>query len=124
MAHVIEEPLQLSPNTMDGTATLAEHKLVVFDTEIFAGQVMVGCSVSFTVTVKLHCAVCKEASVTVTVTVVSPTLNVFVPGWPFPLRVVAPLVVQAIDEPVQLSLKEIGGMVTLAEQLPVVLLAV
>ena len=42
----------------------------------FAGHVIVGACVSFTVTVKLHVAVFEAASVAVQVTVVVPTGNV------------------------------------------------
>jgi hypothetical protein len=45
-------------------------------TVIFAGQVIVGFSVSFTVTVKLQVAVLPEPSVAVQVTVVVPLGNV------------------------------------------------
>ena len=43
---------------------------------MFPGQVTVGFSVSLTVTVKVQVAVFSEASVTVSKTVVTPTLKV------------------------------------------------
>ena len=63
-------------------------------TVISAGQVIVGSSVSFTVTVKLHWAVLPEASVTKKVLVVVPT------GKAEPLARPA---VCVVTEPAQLS---------------------
>lgn len=71
-----EELLQLSPKTTVGIATLAEHWFAVFEVVMFPGQVTVGFSVSLTVTVKVQVAVFSEASVTVSSTVVTPTLKV------------------------------------------------
>jgi len=89
-----------------------------FDAVMSNGQVIVGFSLSVTVTVKLHCAVFDEASVTMMVTVVTPTLNVCAPGCPLPLSEVTPEVVQAMELPLQLSPKVTEGMATLAEQVP------
>ena len=77
LLHEMLDPGQLSPKVIVGTATSAEHKSVVLLTVIFEGQVMVGFSVSFTVTVKLHCSVFggEAPSDTVTVTVVKPLLK-------------------------------------------------
>jgi len=71
---------------------------------------------SVTVTVKEQVAVSKTPSVTVRVTVVSPVLKVLVPGWPLPLRVVAPDVLQVRTGLLQLSPKVMAGMLTEAEQ--------
>ena len=119
-----EEPLQLSPKTTVGIATLAEHWFSALEVVMLAGQVTVGFSVSLTVTVKVQVAVFSEASVTVSKTVVTPTLKVCAPGWPFPLRVVTPEVLHANDSPVQLSSNVMAGMVTLAEHEPGELFAV
>ena len=48
---------------------------MVLDTEMFAGQVIVGACVSFTVTVKAQVALLFAASVTLNVLVVTPTGN-------------------------------------------------
>ncbi len=88
---------------------------------MLSGQVTVGFSVSFTVTVKVQVAVFSEASVTVSKTVVTPTLKVCAPGWPVPFIVVAPLVLQASEDPLQLSSKTTVGIATLAEHEPGVL---
>ena len=48
---------------------------MVLDTERFAGQVIVGAWVSFTVTVKAQVALLFAASVTLKVLVVTPTGN-------------------------------------------------
>ena len=48
---------------------------MVLDTERFAGQVIVGACVSFTVTVKAQVALLFAASVTLNVLVVVPTGN-------------------------------------------------
>ena len=53
--------------------TTAPHWPAVLFTVIFAGQVTVGNSVSFTLMVNVHVAVLPDASVTVHVTVVVPT---------------------------------------------------
>ena len=119
-----EEPLQLSPKTTVGIATLAEHWFAVFEVVILSGQVTVGFSVSLTVTVKVQVVVFSETSVTVSKTVVTPTLKVWAPGWSLPISSVAPVVLHANDSPVQLSSNVMAGMVTLAEQLPLVLFAV
>jgi hypothetical protein len=58
-------PAQLSPNVIDGTATLALQALLSLLTVKLSGQVIVGTWLSVTVTVKLHCAVRDAASVTV-----------------------------------------------------------
>jgi len=83
---------------------------------IFAGQFAItGAWVSFTLTVNEQVAVLLAASVTVSKTVVVPTLNVFVPGCPLPLREVTPVVLQVNDSPVQLSSKVFDGIATLAK---------
>ena len=48
---------------------------MVLDTEMFAGQVIVGAWVSFTVTVKAQVALLFASSVTLKVLVVTPTAN-------------------------------------------------
>ena len=71
-----------------------EHERAQSDLAAFAGQLIAGSSVSFTVTVKLHAAVLPTASVTVKVSVVVPTGKV------------APLprpAVWIVDAPLQLS---------------------
>ncbi len=69
---------------------------------------------SVTVTVKEQVAVREAPSVTVRVTVVSPVLNICVPGCPVPLSRVTPVVLHAREGLLQLSPKAIFGMVTSA----------
>ena len=73
---------------------------MVLDTEMFAGQVIVGACVSFTVTVKAQVALLFAASVTLNVLVVTPTGNeapeaepaVWIVLWPAQLSVTAGVV--------------------------------
>ena len=81
---------------------------------ILAAHVNDGACVSFTVTVKLQVVTLLLASVTVNNMVVVPLLNVCALGWPLPLSVVAPVVLQLNTDPVQLSPNVTDGMVTKA----------
>lgn len=76
----MELPAQLSVKVIDGMVTLAEQIPLVLEAVRLAGQVMVGNSVSFTVTVNEQLAVSEAPSVTVRVTVVTPILKVCAPG--------------------------------------------
>ena len=78
------------------------------------GQEIVGFSESVTVTVKLQLVVNEAASVTVRLTVVTPILKLWVPGWLMPLSVVTPVVLHARFELLQLSPKTINGIATAA----------
>ena len=71
--------------------TDAPHIPLSFDTVIFAGQLIVGASVSFTVTVNEHVAVLLEASVTVKLFVVVPVGNVEPLAWPAVCATVSPV---------------------------------
>ena len=75
-----DEPVQLSPNVIEGIVTNAEHVPASFDCVMFEAHVNDGACVSFTVTVKLHVVTLLLASVTVNNTVVVPLLNVCTPG--------------------------------------------
>jgi hypothetical protein len=70
-----DEPVQLSPNVIDGIVTNAEHVPASFDCVIFEAHVKDGACVSSTVTVKLHVVTLLFASVTVQITVVDPLGN-------------------------------------------------
>lgn len=97
-------------------------------TVIFAGQLITGAWVSLTVTVNEQVPVLPAASVTVYVTVVTPTLKVCVPTLFKPVAgeapVVAPVNAQVLIVTPQLSLFDGLGVFTLAEQTPAPLLAV
>jgi hypothetical protein len=77
-------------------------------TVLFDGQVIVGNTVSLTVTVNEHCAVLPYTSSAVYVIVVTPTLKVFDPTKLMPhdgeSPVVAPVMHQVNDTQLQLSL--------------------
>src|SRR5512140_2636709 len=82
------------------------------------GQVIAGVSLSVTVTVMASVAVSPAPSVLVYVIVVTPIGKVYVPTWPEPLPVVAPVITQ-VRLLVQLSLKTALVIATATVQLPV-----
>jgi hypothetical protein len=123
MAQANDEPLQLSVNDTASTSTLAVQRPDVLSAVLLLPQLEItGSSSSLMVTVKLHWAVRLTASVTTMVTVVSPLLNVWVPGCPFPLSMLTPVVLHAILAPGQLSPKTMVGMLTEAVHSPASLL--
>ena len=103
------DPLQLSSPTGVVYVAIAEHKPTSFDLTIFAGQEIVGFSVSFTVTVKEHVVVLLLASVTLNVFVVTPIGNAA------PLE--SPAVCVVVD-PLQLSAPTGAVYVATAEHNP------
>src|SRR5664280_1373205 len=101
-----------------GTTTNALHTTASSFCEISAGQVIVGNSLSVTVTVITSVAVSPAPSVLVYVIVVTPIGKVYVPTWPDPLAVVAPVIAQ-VRVLEQLSLKTAFVIATATVQLPV-----
>ena len=93
-------------------------------TVILAGQVITGGSISFTVTVKLQVAVLFAASLTVYVTVVTPTLKIRVPTTLMPVAgdvpVVAPVSAHVCTVTKQLSAAVGFGVATDALHNPTV----
>ena len=79
---MVTEPLQLSNPTGAVYVATALHRPASFTLLTFAGQVMVGNSVSLTVTVKAQVAVLPLASVTLKVFNVLPTGNMDPLGGP------------------------------------------
>ena len=76
----LPDAVQLSIAVGSVHETTAEQPPAPAVRVMLAGQPLItGACVSFTVTVNEHCVVLLAASIAVTVTVVSPTLNVFVP---------------------------------------------
>ncbi len=88
-------------------------------TVIFAGQDIVGFSLSVTVTVIESVPVKDAPSVTVYVIVVTPIGKIYVPTCPEPLAVTAPVIAQVNVLPVQLSLKVAAGITLETVQSPV-----
>ena len=109
--YAIVEPAQLSLKAIGLNSVptaVYVHTPVLLGLVWLPGQVIMGNSVSFTVTVKLHEAELPDASVTVHTTLVTPLLNILPARVENPLPVVTPLNVNAIVEPGQLSLNVIG----------------
>jgi hypothetical protein len=113
----LPEAVQLSVAVGSVQDTVAVQTPAPLVRKIFDGHPLIsGFCVSFTVTVKLHCLVRDAPSVTVTVTVVTPTLKVLVPICPVPPNTVAPVVLHEMVTLVQLSAAVMAGTATLAEQ--------
>ena len=113
----LPDEVQLSVAVGSVHDTIAVPVPALLETVLFEGQPMItGFCVSFTVTVKLQVDVFEAASTTVRRRLEVPTLNVFVPGCPLPLKVVAPVDVHVSvgAEVEQLSVKTIAGIITLA----------
>jgi hypothetical protein len=120
IAQVKRETVQLSEIAGLVTETVCSQTEGSTFTDTLAGQVTTGCTVSVTVTVNVHVVLLLLASRTVYVTVVTPTLKVYVPTLLIPVdgeeAVVAPVITQVKRVTAQLSAVVGFDVETLAEQ--------
>ena len=120
----LPDAVQLSVAVGSVHETVAVQTPAPLVRDILDGHPLItGFCVSLTVTVNVQVAVFGGVapSETITLTVVIPTLKVFVPICPVPLRVVTPVVLQAMLAVEQLSEAVIAGTATLAVQTLLVL---